>query len=174
MIKNRSCLPLLHDVSILQNNNPVCHLLENRKIVRHQHHPRLLFLLQRLKLPQHLCLRNHIECTRRLIRQKKRRMQQHRERNPDALVPYVLISNGANPNRLHPKTGWTALFYAVHYNSNPDVVRALVIGGALLNVRDIFGKTAADYLWLNPKLRDTETADILNPDYYPSDSSASR
>ena len=94
--------------------------------------------------------------------------------NPDALVPYVLISNGADPNRLHPKTGWTALFYAVHYNSNPDVVRALVIGGALLNVRDIFGKTAADYLWLNPKLRDTETADILNPDYYPSDSSASR
>ena len=50
------------------------------------HHPRLLFLLQRLKLPQHLRLRNHIECTRRLVRQKKRRMQQHCERNPDALV----------------------------------------------------------------------------------------
>jgi len=94
--------------------------------------------------------------------------------NPDALVPYVLISNGANPNRLHPKTGWTALFYAVHYNSNPDVVRALITNGAEMNRIDIFGKTALDYLPLNPKLQGQSIENILNPDFYPSDSSASR
>lgn len=94
--------------------------------------------------------------------------------NPDALVPYVLISNGANPNRLHPKTGWTALFYAVHYNSNPDVVRALITNGATINRQDIFGKTALDYLPLNPKLRDTNLENMLNSALYPSDSSASR
>lgn len=94
--------------------------------------------------------------------------------NPDALVPYVLISNGANPNRLHPKTGWTALFYAVHYNSNPDVARALITNGATLGNRDIFGKTALDYLPLNPKLQGTDIENMLNPAFYPSDSSASR
>lgn len=94
--------------------------------------------------------------------------------NPDALVPYVLVSNGANPNRLHPKTGWTALFYAVHYNENPEVIRTLLTNGAASDIRDIFGKTAQEYLRLNPKLQNAGIGDMLNPALYPSDSSASR
>ncbi|MBR1777975.1 MAG: ankyrin repeat domain-containing protein [Alphaproteobacteria bacterium] len=73
--------------------------------------------------------------------------------HPSVLIPFLLVSNGAYINAKTPDTGQTALFFAVQYNSNPEVAAALLNYGADQDVKDVFGKTAYDYADRNPKLK---------------------
>lgn len=76
--------------------------------------------------------------------------------HPSELIPYLLIQGGADVNAKTPDTGKTALFFAVQYNSNPEIVSALLNYGADQNITDVFGRTAYDYAERNPKLKDSE------------------
>lgn len=73
--------------------------------------------------------------------------------HPSVLIPFLLISNGAQVNYKKPDTGQTALFYAVQYSTNPEIVAALLNYGADPNIKDVFGRTAYDYAERNPKMK---------------------
>ena len=73
--------------------------------------------------------------------------------HPSPLVLHFLLLGGADINARTPDTGKTALFFAVRYNSNPEIVTALLNYGADPHIKDIFDRTAFDYADRNPKLK---------------------
>lgn len=91
-------------------------------------------------------------------------------RNPHPAVIFALIKSGAKVNARTPDTGQTALFFAVRYNSNPDVVLTLLQNGADQDIEDVFHKKAADYIDRNPKIKESEAV-LLFKDYIPEESS---
>ncbi len=97
--------------------------------------------------------------------------------NPLPDVTYTLIKNGAKVNARTPDTGQTALFFAVQYSTNPEIVILLLNKGADQNIKDVFSKTAYDYIDRNPKIKGSN-AEMLFYDYVPepisSDDDASR
>ena len=86
--------------------------------------------------------------------------------NPDPGVAYALIKNGAKVNARTPDTGQTALFFAVQYSTNPEIVILLLNKGSDQNIKDVFSKTAYDYMDRNPKIKGSN-AEMLFNDYVP-------
>lgn len=59
----------------------------------------------------------------------------------DAVIVETLLKKGANPNLRDRETGETLLMSAAQY-STPEVVQALIDGGADVNARNMSGQTA--------------------------------
>jgi uncharacterized protein len=76
----------------------------------------------------------------------------HAIHEDDVVIIESLLKKGANPNLLDSETGETLLMSAATY-STPEVVRALIEGGADVNARNKSGQTALtladskDNLW---------------------------
>lgn len=94
-------------------------------------------------------------------------------RHPSPLVPYYLYLGGADFNARKPDDGKTALFFAVRYNANPEVVAALLKYGADQDIKDVFGRTAYDYAKKNPKLKDSPVLRLFRQHGEEADSSVS-
>lgn len=76
----------------------------------------------------------------------------HAIKKKDVVIIETLLKKGANPNLRDSETGETLLMTAARY-SNPEVVQALIEGGADVNARNKSGQTALtladtkDNLW---------------------------
>ena len=76
----------------------------------------------------------------------------HAIHEDDVVIIETLLKKGANPNLRDSETGETLLMSAAKY-STPEVVQALIEGGADVNARNKSGQTALtladnkDNLW---------------------------
>ena len=76
----------------------------------------------------------------------------HAIHEDDVVIIETLLKKGANPNLRDQETGETLLMFAARY-STPEVVQALIAGGADVNARNKSGQTALtladtkDNLW---------------------------
>ncbi|MCW8890156.1 MAG: ankyrin repeat domain-containing protein [Sedimenticola sp.] len=64
--------------------------------------------------------------------------------NNHAVVVQNLLKQGANPNRQESSHGWTALIWAAK-RGHKESVRALVEGGAAIELADFDGKNARNW-----------------------------
>lgn len=56
----------------------------------------------------------------------------------------ALLANGADPNAMHD--GYYVLHYAIAYGTTDKVVEALILAGAYVNARDVYGNTPLHHI----------------------------
>lgn len=78
----------------------------------------------------------------------------------DVVIIETLLKKGANPNLRDSETGETLLMSAARY-STPDVVKALIEGGADVNARNNSGQTALTLADTKDNLRREEIVALL-------------
>ena len=79
--------------------------------------------------------------------------------NP-AMVRYM-ISHGCDPNMLSPKFN-RPIFSVAQNSTNPDIMEALISAGAILSVKDLWGRNVAHYAAAN---KDPAIYDYLKERY---------
>ena len=79
--------------------------------------------------------------------------------NP-AMVRYM-ISHGCDPNMLSPKIN-RPIFYVAQNSTNVEIMETLISAGAILNVKDPWGRNVAHYAAAN---KDTTIYDYLKEHY---------
>ena len=80
--------------------------------------------------------------------------------NPSPEVVHFLLHEGIEVNDVDDK-GQTALILAAAFNSNAEVITALLENGADKTIKDKHGKTAADYVVLNSSFFGTDVPNML-------------
>lgn len=78
----------------------------------------------------------------------------------DVVIIETLLKKGANPNLADSETGETLLMFAAKY-STPEVVQALIEGGADVNARNKSGQTALTLADTKDNLRRREIVSLL-------------
>ncbi|MGV6814386.1 MAG: ankyrin repeat domain-containing protein, partial [Phycisphaerales bacterium] len=63
----------------------------------------------------------------------------------------ILLEAGAHKDDVD-NDGLSAMMYAARDNPNPEMIRAMIGAGANAKIEDANGKTALDYIRLNPAL----------------------
>lgn len=84
----------------------------------------------------------------------------HAIHEDDVVIIETLLKKGANPNLRDSESGETLLMSAARY-STPEVVQALIEGGADVNVRNKSGQTALTLADNNDNLRREEIVALL-------------
>jgi ankyrin repeat protein len=76
------------------------------------------------------------------------------------MVKYM-ISHGCDPNMMSPKFS-RPIFCVAENSTNPDIMEALISAGAILDVKDLWGRNVAHYAAAN---KDSAIYDYLKEHY---------